>query len=47
MGTELVLAFLSGVFSLAFSPIQTIFALLFQPFVLIQFLPLFLSYMGF
>lgn len=47
MGTDLALAFLSGIFSLVFSPLQTIFALLFQPFVLLQFLPLFLSYMGF
>jgi len=46
MGAELVPAFLSGLLSLLFSPIQTIFAVIFQPFVLVQFIPLFLSYLG-
>lgn len=46
MGGQFVLALFSGFGSLIFSPIQTIFAVVFQPIALLQFLPLFLSYMG-
>ena len=46
MGGQFVLALLSGIGSLVFSPVQTIFAVIFQPIALLQFLPLFLSYWG-
>ncbi len=46
MGGQFVLALLSGIGSLIFSPIQTVFAVIFQPIALLQFLPLFLSYWG-
>ncbi|HRI86694.1 MAG TPA: hypothetical protein PK869_00435 [Candidatus Hydrogenedentes bacterium] len=47
LGGQLFLSVLSGVGSLLFSPVQTIIAVIFEPLVLIQFLPLFLSYLGY
>jgi hypothetical protein len=46
LGAQLILSILSGVGSLIFSPLRTIFAVIFEPIALLQFLPLFLSYFG-
>jgi len=46
LGAQFLLSILSGIGSLIFNPAQTIFAVIFESIVLIQFLPLFLSYLG-
>ena len=46
MGGQFILALLSGIGSLIFSPVQTVFAVIFEPIALLHFLPLFLSYLG-
>lgn len=46
LGAQFLLAILSGIGSLLFSPVQTIFAVILEPIALLQFLPLFLSYLG-
>ncbi|MDZ4859335.1 MAG: hypothetical protein SGI88_10150 [Candidatus Hydrogenedentes bacterium] len=47
LGGQLLLSVLSGVGSLLFNPAQTILAVIFEPYVLLQFLPLLLSYTGY